>query len=145
MNLVAFIAECPTLENPADTDAAAPKDAFFAVPISSITRKEVHWLWKDRIPLGKLTVLAGDPKLGKSLLALDIAARVSAGTDFPDGSRPPVGAVLIISAENDAADTIRPRLEVAGANLDRVFIHTVVRRCGRSNGAVGSGTIGWRV
>jgi hypothetical protein len=68
-----------------------------------------------------LTVLDGDPGLGKSTLTLDLAARVSTGRAMPDGSasRSPVGVVLL-SAEDDLARTIRPRLEAADADLDRV-------------------------
>lgn len=101
--------------------------------------EEVRWLWPGRIPLGKLTLLAGDPGNGKSLLALDIAARVTRGADWPDAeliesraanSRPSLwelgsklpGSVLILSAEDDLGDTIRPRLDAAGADLSRVFI-----------------------
>jgi hypothetical protein len=81
-----------------------------------------------RIPLGKMTLLAGDPGLGKSFVTLDIAARVTRGTGWPDGapSGQP-GTVILLSAEDDAADTIRPRLEAAGANLDKVHILDAVR------------------
>jgi len=106
-------------------------DGLTVTRASDVERKELRWLWQDRIPLGKLSILAGDPGLGKSTLTLDIAARVSRGETFPDGSRAPAGSVLLLSAEDDPADTIRPRLEAAGANLDRVSICTGVRRAGR--------------
>jgi hypothetical protein len=68
--------------------------------------------------------LAGDPNLGKSLVTLDMAARVSRGTAWPDVPLEPgpAGNVILLSAEDDPADTIRPRLEAAGADLDRVHI-----------------------
>ncbi len=91
-------------------------------PVSKIERKPLRWLWPWRVPLGKLTILAGDPALGKSLLLLDLAARVSCGHPLPDGDQAEVGDVIIVSAEDDPADTIRPRLEAAGADLERVHI-----------------------
>ena len=87
--------------------------------------KPVEWLWLDRIPRGKLTLLDGDPGLGKTTLLLDVAARVSTGRPMPgleNGQRNLVGDVLYISAEDDEGDTLRPRLEAAGADLDRVHL-----------------------
>lgn len=92
--------------------------------IADIPREDLEWLWPGRLPLGKLVVLAGDPGLGKSLMTLDIAARVSRGSTWPirgDGNA--ISAdVMVVSAEDDAADTIRPRLEAAGANLERIHV-----------------------
>jgi hypothetical protein len=72
--------------------------------------------------LGKVTVIAGDPGLGKSLVTLDLAARVSRGSMWPDGSENEIGEVLLLSAEDDAADTIRPRLDACDANVENVHI-----------------------
>jgi hypothetical protein len=72
--------------------------------------------------LGKLAVIAGDPGLGKSYASLDIAARVSLGGPWPDGSgNAPKGNVLLLSAEDGLADTIKPRLELLGADMSRIF------------------------
>jgi len=90
------------------------------VLLSEIERERVEWLWPGRIPLGKLTVLDGDPGLGKSTLALAIASRVTTGAVFPDGARCPTGGVVILTAEDGLADTVRPRLDAAGADLSRV-------------------------
>jgi putative DNA primase/helicase len=92
--------------------------------------KKVQWLWPNRIPIGKVTLLVGDPGNGKSLVALDIAARVSRGAPWPDEPQaqglhslgPSPGSVLILSAEDDIRDTIRPRLDAAGADPQRVFV-----------------------
>lgn len=76
----------------------------------------VNWLWLGRIPLGKLTLVDGDPGLGKSALMADFAARVSAGRPWPDHSLCEAGGVVLLSAEDGLADTIRPRLDAAGGD-----------------------------
>lgn len=91
--------------------------------LSDIQPEPVHWLWTGRIPLGKLTLISGDPGLGKSLLTITIAASVSKGFRWPiDKTEAPMGDVVLLSAEDDAADTIRPRLDAAQANCDRIYI-----------------------
>lgn len=91
--------------------------------VAEIPAETLAWLWPGRIPLGKLTILSGDPGLGKSLVTLAVAAAVSIGARWPccEGTAP-VGDVVAVSAEDDAGDTIRPRLEAAGANLSRIHV-----------------------
>jgi putative DNA primase/helicase len=98
--------------------------------VSDIERQELQWLWPARIPLAKLTLFAGDPGLGKSFVTLDIAARVTRGMEWPDGAAATCksGSVIILSAEDDPGDTIRPRLEAAGADLSKVYVLQAVRR-----------------
>jgi hypothetical protein len=92
-------------------------------PASIISPKIVEWLWRFRVPFGMLTLFAGDPKLGKSFCTLDIAAAVSRGAALPGGDIPDgPGAAVILSAEDDPARTIVPRLRAAGANLSNVHI-----------------------
>jgi AAA domain len=88
--------------------------------LSDVEPEPVSWLWRDRLPAGKLVVLDGDPSVGKSTLAVDWAARVSTGSPWPDGTPCPIGDVLIMSAEDGLADTIRPRLDAAGGDPRRV-------------------------
>jgi len=149
------------------------------VRVADVARRQVGWLWPGRVPAGKLTLVAGDPGIGKSLMALDMAARTTTGRPWPDaedvergsvedgsqgaGDHPdscaPVGlpdraavdtagqasrgtagaspsrqpgSVILLSAEDDVADTIRPRLEAAGADLRRVVILQSVWRPGPS-------------
>lgn len=84
--------------------------------LSDISSIPIRWLWPGVIPLGKLTLFVGDPGVGKSLLTLDVASRVTSGRTWPDGTAAcPLGEVLLLSAEDDPADTIRPRLDAAGA------------------------------
>jgi hypothetical protein len=100
----------------------APSHAAVGILLSDVRPERVRWLWDSRIPRGKLTVLDGDPGLGKSTLSLAIAACVSRGAPLPHSSEPfePAGVVLL-SAEDDLADTIRPRLDAAGADVSRVL------------------------
>jgi RecA-family ATPase len=80
------------------------------------------------VPRGKVSDFQGDPGQGKSLLCVDIASRISAGGKFPDGSQAEAGNVIIVSAEDDVGDTLRPRIETAGADLKRVRLITVRNR-----------------
>ncbi|MCH8914205.1 MAG: AAA family ATPase, partial [Planctomycetes bacterium] len=82
-----------------------------AVWASEVTRKKIEWLWPNRFALGKFTVLAGMPGLGKSFLSLDMAARVSSGGYWPDlpNERIERGRVIILNLEDDPDDTICPR------------------------------------
>src|SRR6476620_10795792 len=79
--------------------------------LNTFTPKPVRWLWPKRIAIGKNNLVGGDPGLGKSLLTLDIAARVSSDVPFPDGSQSDFGpaGVVILTMEDDAEDTIVPR------------------------------------
>jgi hypothetical protein len=91
--------------------------------LAEVERVPVRWLWPDRIPLGKLTVVEGDPAVGKSTVVYDLAARYSSGAEWPDGQQGGGGGrVLLLSAEDDAADTIVPRLMAAGADLSRICL-----------------------
>jgi hypothetical protein len=98
------------------------------VQCSTIETKPITWLWNGFIPQGKLTLLAGAGGTGKSTLAFNFAAAVSNGGTWPDRSRcNGASNVLVWSSEDDAADTITPRLMAAGANLSR---------CGIISGAI---------
>ncbi len=98
-----------------------------SVRLSDVDPERVRWLWSGRLPLGKLVMLDGDPSVGKSTIAVDLAARVSTGSPMPDGSRlDGPGAVVLLSAEDGAGDTIRPRLDAAGGNAERVHLFTDV-------------------
>src|SRR6185503_11668536 len=80
-------------------------------------------LWPSWIPLGMLSMLDGDPGLGKSTVLLDLAARLSRGDTMPDGSQGPgPAATVILTAEDDPARVVRPRLDAAGADVSRVAV-----------------------
>lgn len=88
---------------------------------SEIECRPIDWIWPGWLASGKLHLLAGAPGTGKTTIALQLAASISVGASFPDGSRAKAGNVLIWSGEDDPADTLVPRLQVAGADLKRVF------------------------
>ncbi len=97
--------------------------------LAGVEPVKLQWLWPGKIPAGKLTLLVGDPGLGKSVLSLDLAARVSTGAPWPHaagGSH--TGDVIILSAEDDPANTIVPRLMAVGADLSNIFILKGVKK-----------------
>jgi putative DNA primase/helicase len=82
----------------------------------------ISWLWPGRIAARKLTLIVGDPGLGKSWIAQDVAARISAGNQWPDRTPGARGTVILLDAENGIRDTVRPRIEVMGGELKRVHV-----------------------
>jgi hypothetical protein len=90
--------------------------------VADVLSEQVQPLWPKRIFQGKLAVMAGDPGVGKSYASLDIAARVSLGGPWPDGAGyAPQGNVLLLSAEDGLADTVKPRLDLLGADMRRIY------------------------
>jgi putative DNA primase/helicase len=90
---------------------------------SKVKPENVMWLWPGRVPLSKATLFAGRPGGGKSMVAIDVAARVSTGADFPDGEKNTLGPkqVLYLATEDGVADTLVPRFMAAGADMTKVF------------------------
>ncbi len=85
---------------------------------ADIEAKPIRWLWPGRIARGKLTIIAGDPGLGKSLLTVSLAAIVTKGGQWPVDRTPcERERVIFLSAEDTPEDTIRPRLDAAGADV----------------------------
>ena len=104
------------------------EETNFDVPLeiiraSEVEPKEVKWLWYPFIPYGKLTIIQGDPGDGKSTFILNIAAMLSKGMGF-DGDMVQGEPVNVIyqTAEDGLADTVKPRLESAGADCARISI-----------------------
>jgi hypothetical protein len=89
----------------------------------NIRPQRVEWLWQGYIARRAVVQVQGDPGLGKTTLALDIVARLTAGGKFPDGSEVGLpGFVVVLTGEDDISRTIVPRLIAAGASLNRVRI-----------------------
>lgn len=98
---------------------------FIITKFSDIKAEKIRWIWPGVIPKGKLTLFIGDPGHGKSLLSAEIAACISSGRQFPDGTKPEAGNVLMVFCEDGAGDTVLPRLQAAGANLEKIIQLTV--------------------
>jgi putative DNA primase/helicase len=91
--------------------------------LADVAPQAVSFLWRPRLPAGKLTLLDGDPGQGKSYIAAAIAAAASLGRGLPEsGDFQPVTS-LLFTAEDGLADTLRPRMEAMGADLSRVFAY----------------------
>jgi len=113
------------------TPTFTPKETgnqIVAQRLSDIEPVPVQWLWFNRFALGKLCLLVGNPGVGKSFASLDMAARISVGNYWPDSSNlpddancAPQGSVVILTAEDGLADTVRPRLDKMGADCNNIF------------------------
>jgi putative DNA primase/helicase len=90
--------------------------------LADVQMEPIDWLWRKRLARGKLNIVAGQPGLGKSQITALMAAIVSRGGAWPDGTKCPVGSVVFICCEDDAADTIAPRLDAARADRTKVHI-----------------------
>ena len=107
----------------------APAPVLERVRLSEVKPEPIDWLWPGRIAKGKITFIAGHPGLGKSQITASIAATVSTGGLWPvDEVSADTGDVLILSAEDGIADTIKPRLLAAGADTDRIEAIEAVRK-----------------
>lgn len=109
-------------------DCAEPVGGLVTVRLSEVEREAVEWRWRGRLPAGKLTIIEGDPDAGKSYVSLAIATAVTTGAALPgDTENHPPADVLILTAEDGIADTVRPRAEDMGAELSRIEIVQAVR------------------
>lgn len=96
--------------------------------LSDVKQKNVDWLWYPYIPLGRITLVVGDPGSGKSMLVLDWASRLSRGEPFPfhdeilnkDYVYP--SKVIYQNGEDGISDTIKERLCMLKANQKNIFI-----------------------
>ena len=126
LNLFAALKQQHDLEQAAlHADASTtPQDAGtnFLIHTDTVERRPVAWLWEPYIARGKLCMLDGDPGVGKTMLAIQLAATLSRGFAFPDQhgkvsrTRYTPAPTLFIAMEDDIADTIKPRLEEAEAD-----------------------------
>jgi RecA/RadA recombinase len=88
---------------------------------SSVVAKKVDWLWYPYVPYGRITIVQGDPGDGKTTFVLNVAALLSTGRLMPDSEAPvSIQNVIYQSTEDGLADTVKPRLNEAGANCERI-------------------------
>lgn len=91
------------------------------VCMADVKPETVRWLWHPYIALGKLTLLEGDPGIGKSTLTCALTSAVTNGRGFPGAEAFEPANVLMLSAEDGLADTLRPRLDAVSADASRVM------------------------
>ncbi len=113
-------------------EAAKPVTPILPGPVlvclKDVDAVEVQWTWPGRIPRGRLTGLVGYQGLGKSMVAIFIASTVTIGGRWPDGTECEAGDVILVTAEDGAGDTIRPRFDAHGADVAKVHLLEGVRR-----------------
>ena len=96
--------------------------------VGDVAGQRIDWLWHGWMPRRMLTVLGGYGGDGKSTVMAALIAAITTGGRLPDGSTAPLMNVLMLSAEDDVAYVIRPRLDIHGADVDRVFVLKGTRR-----------------
>ena len=113
-----------------ETPSLDPVD-FIGGPVlvcaADVKCRPIEWLWPGRVALGRITLVSGKPGEGKSFLASAMAACVTTGTQWPDGAPCDPGAVIMVSGEDDPADTTVPRLIAHGADVRKVNLLSSVR------------------
>jgi hypothetical protein len=124
-----LIDAAPYWTPPQGTVPSSGSGALVTCVLSDVAPERVEWVWPGRVAVGKLTMIAGEPGLGKSQLAIAIAAAVTTGGRWPDcQDAAPQGTVLILSAEDGLADTMRPRFDAAAGDISRVVVIRAVQR-----------------
>ncbi|MDA8391067.1 MAG: AAA family ATPase [Gammaproteobacteria bacterium] len=99
----------------------APKQSVVAlIRGDTLAPEPINWLWPGWLAAGKMHILGGQTGTGKTTIALALAAALTTGGRWPDGTKAPVGDVVIWSGEDDPTDTLVPRLRAMGANMTRV-------------------------
>lgn len=92
------------------------------ISLDQVKMEPIAWLKQNWLPLGKLTLLAGQAGTGKTQLAISIAAMLSAGRHLPDGSINPPFSILMWSGEDDISTVITPRFKAASAQMNRIHL-----------------------
>ena len=106
--------------------------AYSLTRLADVEPERPLWLWPGHIPKGKIVLIDGDPATGKSTLALDIAAHVTTGAAWPDGSAGCEPAnVLLLTAEDGLADTVSPRIRAAQGDTSKMFALSEVFKDGK--------------
>lgn len=128
-DLAAVVTATPlaTTEALASEPAAPGESSPVLVCLADVEPESVSWLWPSRLARGKLTLLVGDPGVGKSFVMLDVSARISTGREWPDGGRALLGDVILLSAEDGVADTIRPRVDALAGDAARIHVLRAVK------------------
>ncbi len=119
----------PVSDPTSDREAHSPKPPrsdLDLVALCDVALENVKWLWPGRIAYRKLNIIAGDPGVGKSQVTLDVAARVTKGVALPSGEPVAPGNVVLLTAEDGPADTVRPRFEAAGGDPAQLHVFNAI-------------------
>ena len=92
------------------------------INMDTVKREEINWLWYPYIPFGKLTIVQGDPGEEKTTFALQLAAELSKGMCFGSNEVREPFNIIYQTAEDGLSDTIKPRLEDAGADCSKILV-----------------------
>lgn len=112
-----------------DPDKPKNRHGLNSTCAADLEPENIQWVWPQRLASGKISILAGDPGQGKSQISLHLASVISSGGKWPDGGKAPKGSIVILSAEDGAADTTVPRLIAAGADRSKVyFVRSVTEK-----------------
>lgn len=121
----AMAAAAPKIERqkpPAKSEPGPAEPQIELKQLSEIAPEKLDWVWANVIPQGALSLITGEPGVGKSLFTLEVAAAVTRGDRGPHDETQGVPAgVILFSGQDDLAKTIRPRLEAAGANVSLIY------------------------
>jgi hypothetical protein len=110
----------PTTSHPPGQPQSVPLYSLSVRSYQDIKVNPITWLWKNRLAFGKFSLFAGVPGAGKTYAMCDLVARCSQGGMFPDGTPVPHCESLILSAEDGAEDTLKPRLLAHNADMNMV-------------------------
>lgn len=108
-------------DHPANEEIEICSSQIRIVRMADIKPERVEWLWHSRIANGKLTIIEGDPGVGKSWITCALATAMAKGYGLPFMERIEPRNVLMLSAEDGLGDTIRPRLDSMNADVSRIF------------------------
>jgi hypothetical protein len=107
----------------APADGESGKRCAIYVCLGNVPARPVDYEWHRRLVRGGVNLIVGDPGMGKGFVELDIASRVTRGGDWPDNSgKATGGAVILLTAEDALAETVRPRVDRMGGDPSRIFV-----------------------
>jgi hypothetical protein len=113
-------------------EAAPAATDYELIKASVVVRRAVQWWWPGHLARGELEILTGVPDIGKSQVHCSYIAHMTTGRDWPDKAKgPPARDVIMLTAEDNMAHTVCPRLAAAGADLERVLILNKIRKDNR--------------
>jgi putative DNA primase/helicase len=120
-------------------DAGDRGSGTLSTPLEKFATQTCQWLWPGRIELAQLALIGGEAGAGKSLLACDLAARVTSGRGWPDApGSTAAGSVIVVASADDVTSAVRPRLEAAGADVRRVRVFALAGDVAPRQGIPGS-------